>query len=235
MRAILDHTEDVAAHIRTFWFKPDHSVRYIAGQFTELYLPHDNHDDRGIKRWFTLSSSPTDQLLSITTKFVPEGGSTFKQTLYDLPLGTSVILADPMGDFVLPKDKTIPLVFVAGGIGVTPMHSMIKWLVDTGEKRPVTLLYAAGHVDEIAFAPLFKKYLGKRYVPIVKEPARTWRGQTGGLDAARILALAPDDGKALYYISGPEPMVEAFSKDLHTAGVPKHRVVGDFFPGYLQP
>src|SRR5690349_12906121 len=123
MNVIFDHAEDTADHIKTFWFKPEKPVKYTAGQFTEIYLPHDNADNRGQRRWFTVSSSPTDPMVSITTKFATEHGSTFKQTLAALKPGTPLKLADPMGDFVLPKDPSIPLIFVAGGIGVTPMHS----------------------------------------------------------------------------------------------------------------
>ncbi len=63
MRVTLDHTEDVALNIKTFWWKPERPVRYTAGQFIELMLPHENSDKRGSKRWFTLSSSPSEDLL----------------------------------------------------------------------------------------------------------------------------------------------------------------------------
>src|SRR5688572_27736052 len=170
MNVTFDHTEDVAHNIKTFWFRPERKVRYIAGQFTEIYLPHDDADDRGIRRWFTLSSSPTDDLVSITTKFASHRSSTFKQHLSDLKPGTPLKLADPMGDFVLPKDPGIPIVFVAGGMGITPMHSMVKWLEDTGEKRDVHLIYAVTEEDELAFVPLFKNY-NLKFTPVVKTPA----------------------------------------------------------------
>src|SRR5687767_16013481 len=110
MNVTFDHIEDIAANIKTFWFKPERPVRYTAGQFTEIYLPHPNADERGQKHWFTVSSSPTDPMVSITTKFALDRSSTFKQTLRALEPGTKLHLADPMGDFVLPKDKNIPLV-----------------------------------------------------------------------------------------------------------------------------
>ena len=233
MNVVFDHSEPTAANIRTFWFKPERPVKYTAGQFTELYLPHDNADNRGQRRWFTVSSSPTDDLLSITTKYAGDQGSTFKKTLFGLKDGTPLKLAEPMGDFVLPKDQSIPLVFVAGGIGVTPMHSMIKYLNDTREKRSIHLIYAVTNKDELAFEPLFKEY-GVTLTTVVKEPPAGYKGETGSLNADRILALAPDDGKTLYYLSGPEPMVEAFTKDLKAKGVDKRRLITDYFPGYQQ-
>src|SRR6185369_15796787 len=103
----------------SFWFRPERPVDYIAGQFTEIYLPHSGADSRGERRWFTLSSSPTDALVSITTQFIPTEGSTFKKELFGLRPGAALKLADPMGDFVLPKDPSIPLLFIAGGLGIT--------------------------------------------------------------------------------------------------------------------
>jgi ferredoxin-NADP reductase len=172
-------------------------------------------------------------MLSITTKFALDRSSTFKDTLRNLKPGTPLKLAEPMGDFVLPKDASIPLIFVAGGIGVTPMHSMIKYLNDTHEKRNIHLIYAVNIPGEMAFVPLFKEY-GLKLTTVVKEPAAGYTGETDSLDADRILQLAGDDGKSLFYLSGPEPMVEAFTKDLKAKGINKHRLITDYFPGYQQ-
>lgn len=231
MKVTLDHTQDEAANIRTFWFKPAQPMRYIAGQYTELTVPHDYPDERGIKRWFTLSSSPTDELLSITTKFAGDKSSTFKQALWKLPMGTGLHMADAMGDFVLPKDKTIPLVFVAGGIGVTPLHSMVKWLADTKEKRDIHLIYGVSRLEEVAFRPLFKSYgLKLRIVP--KDPPKHWKDEMGSLSAGKILQAIGPINNQLIYLSGPEPMVEALEKDLLAEGVRQQQLATDFFPGY---
>ena len=194
MNVVFVHTDKVAHNIQTFWFKPERPVRYIAGQYTEIYLPHDTPDDRGVRRWFTLSSSPTDEMVSITTKHASHQSSTFKQELWSLKPGEPLKLADPMGDFVLPKDKTIPVVFVAGGMGITPMHSMVKYLQDKGEKRDIHLIYAVTEEDELAFVSLFKEY-GLKFTPVVKAPTEKWGGETGSLSVDRILQLAPDDGR----------------------------------------
>ncbi|MET0779681.1 MAG: FAD-dependent oxidoreductase [Candidatus Saccharimonadales bacterium] len=233
MNVIFNHSEDVAENIKTFWFRPEKPVRYTAGQFIELYLPHDNADNRGQRRWFTLSSSPTDPMLGITTKFAGDTSSTFKKTLFSLKPDTPLMMAEPMGDFVLPKDSTIPLVFVAGGIGVTPMHSMIKYLHDSKLTRDIHLIYAVTHLMELAFVPLFEEF-GLTLTVVVKDPPSSYTGENGSLDASRILKLAPDDGKKMYYLSGPEPMVEAFTKDMKHMDVNKHRIVTDYFPGYQQ-
>jgi ferredoxin-NADP reductase len=233
MHVTFDHSDDIAKSIRMFWFRPERLPRYTAGQFIELRLPHDQPDKRGDKRWFTLSSSPTEELLAITTKFAPEAGSTFKQTLASLTPGNVVTMSEPMGDFVLPKNRSIPLVFVAGGIGVTPMRSMVKWLVDTDEQRTITLLYAARNQEELAFLELFRPS-GIEFVPVVSQADASWQGATGTLDGSRIVELTNPANDTLFFLSGPEPMVEALGKSLKAEGINKRHIVTDYFPGYVQ-
>jgi glycine betaine catabolism B len=233
MHVTFHHAEPEGAHFKTFWFRPEKQVRYTAGQFTEIRLPHDNPDNRGIKRWFTLSSSPTNKMVAITTRLDPKRPSSFKKTLFGLKTGTSLTLADPMGDFVLPKKKDIPIVFVAGGIGVTPMHSMIKWLVDSGEKRDISLFYAAKNLEEIAFRHLFER-APISFEMILENPPKGWTGRSSRLTTDVIFDLPGVQDNALIYLSGPEPMVETFYKELKERGVPEHRLVTDYFPGYTE-
>lgn len=232
MRATFVESEQLTDIIRTFWFRPEKPLQYTAGQFTELRLQHDNPDERGDKRWFTLSSSPTDELVSITTKYAGDDkSSTFKKALFALESGTEVDLADPMGDFVLPKAVDIPLIFVAGGIGLTPFHSIAKWLADTGETRDIRMLYAVNTEDDIVFQDDFEK-AGISPTIIVGNPSDAWGGLRGRLDADTILGIEKPSEKALIYLSGPEPMIESLESDLEKQGIDKRQLVGDFFPGY---
>src|SRR5689334_9369093 len=98
MKVALSHTVQEAPDITSFYFIPEHPLRYVAGQFIELMLPHNNPDERGIKHWFTLSSAPGHEQVSITTRHA-EKPSTFKQTLWKLKPGDTVVMSEPMGDF----------------------------------------------------------------------------------------------------------------------------------------
>ena len=233
MQVTFDHAQTETGYLKTFWFRPEKPVRYVAGQFTEIRLPHANPDERGDKRWFTLSSSPTDEMVSITTRLDPVRPSSFKQTLFNMKPGTKLALADPMGDFVLPMKQDIPVVFVAGGIGITPMRSMVKWLVDTGEKRQIYLFYAANMLEEVAFRELFES-APIDFEIILQNPPRNWQDKSGRLTTEEILRLPGVKDKALVYLSGPEPMVETFYKELKARGIPEHRLVTDYFPGYTE-
>ncbi len=226
MKATFVRQNPVTDHIISFWFQPDQPVHYTAGQFTELKLPHEHVDERGDKRWFTLSSSPTDKLLSITTKF-SQPGSSFKRTLRQLAPGTKLHLADPMGDFVLPKDPTIPLIFVAGGMGITPIHSMIQWLTDTHDKRQITLLYATTEVDELIFLPLFEKY-GLHLITLSREHD----GDKALITAAGIIDMTRPTANSRLYLSGPEPMIESLVDEFNQTAISSDQLVTDYFPGY---
>lgn len=233
MKVTFVRRQDLGGNIHSFWFKPDAPVRYTAGQFTQIHLPHDSADQRGEKRWFTLSSSPTESLLAITTKFVKDSPSTYKQQLLDLEPGTRLALDDPMGDFVLPRSTEVPLLFIAGGMGITPMRSMIQWLHDTKQKRTVHLLHSVTTPDQLVFRDLMNAY-DMRYTPLVHEPASDWTGERERISPNRILKEASAYDRPLIYLAGPEPMVERFVAELKQAGMPQNRLVTDYFPGYIE-
>lgn len=231
MQVTLVHTENIAKNIKTFWLEPEHHVDYVAGQFIEMYLPHENPDERGQKHWFTLSSSPTEELLAITTKHDTGLSSTFKQTLFNLPVGSEITIIEPMGDFVLPKDKAIPLVYVVAGMGVTPVRSMVKWLADNNEQRDIHIIYGVRSLEELAFRELFEGY-GAKFEIMVSEPSADWTGLAGHMTAEHVLRLTKQLREPTFFVSGPEIMVENIEADMLASGVDKHRLVLDFFPGY---
>lgn len=231
MQVIFDHSKAEADNIRTFYFKPERKLDYTAGQFIELTLKHKNPDDRGQKRWFTLSSSPLEELLCITTKWADEKQSSFKKALWKLELGDTLDMSEAMGDFVLPKLIQTNLVFVAGGIGITPFHSIMSWLKDVDEERSIKLIHAVRNEDEIVFQGTFSE-AGLHVTTIVSDPSPAWGGERGRLDAEKIIGLTEPDEDTLIYVSGPEPMTESLEKALKKAGIKPAQLVLDFFPNY---
>ncbi len=221
MKVRLQSTSVEAKDIQTFHFEKPSSFRYNAGQFIELYLPHEKPDERGEKHWFTLSSSPAQPELSITTRYFGNTSSTFKHKLFALRPGDQVDISEPMGDFVLPKNKKRPLIFIAGGIGVTPFHSMLQWLDDIKETRDVQLLYAAHSTEDLIFTDLFER-LDIDFITLVGKR----------LVAKEALEVIGDSDGKMIYLSGPEPMVETLDKDFLQLGIQRTQLVTDYFPGY---
>lgn len=232
MNVHFDHVTDESPTIKTFYFTPEKPINYIAGQFIELTLPHTQPDNRGTKRWFTLSSSPHEQLISITTRIVPDSSS-FKQKLALLKHGESLTISEPMGDFVLPKDASIPLVFVAGGIGITPFLSIARWLHHTKEARLAKLIHAVHDEDDIIFNDTFTA--ANFYTTVfVSKPSPAWGGEQGMLTSEHIRTLAEPAPNALIYLAGPEPMIDALTQGLRSLRVPNYRLITDYFPGYAE-
>lgn len=233
MKVVFDHSSNESADITTFYFVPERPVPYTAGQYVEWTLPHASPDKLGIKRKFTLSSSPTESLISLTTKFSPDQSSSFKQALRQLTKGDELVISDPMGDFVLPKLVQTPLVFAAGGIGVSPYRSILKWLADTREQRPIKMIYGVEDEDEIIFQDVFDK-AGQHVSLVVNKPSEAWGGERGPLTAELILGIEKPSDDTLVYVSGPEHMVEKLSKDLEQTGLHKNQIVTDAFLGYRE-
>ncbi|MDQ5886432.1 MAG: glycine betaine catabolism [Patescibacteria group bacterium] len=222
MNVQFEHSVKIAEDIYSFYFSHPAKLRYVAGQFIELTLDHPDVDDRGNKRWFTLSSSPSEELLCITTKVINQCSS-FKKALSGLRPGDRVMISESMGDFILPKDSSIPLVFIAGGIGITPFRSMIQWLADTGSSRDIQLLYFAPDKAHVAFGSM------------LEQPFTSVEYITDGtkLTADEINTRVDDLVNKYVYISGPEPMTEAVVAELLQLGIHKHQLVTDYFPGYI--
>ncbi len=231
MKVSFDHSQKETDDITSYFFNSRQPVNYTAGQFIELTLPHNSPDNRGIKRWFTLSSSPTQQLLSITTQIADSNGSSFKKALQNLESGVELAMSEPMGDFVLPKIIQTPLIFVAGGIGITPFHSIFTWLNDVHESRPIKFIYAVESEDEIIFQPLLEK-ANIHATMVIENPSPAWGGEQGELSAEMVLGLEQPSDNTLIYISGPEIMLEKLALQLQKSNVHRRQIVTDFFPGY---
>src|SRR5690348_4130470 len=117
------------------------------------------------------------------------------------------------GDFTLPKDPDQKLVFIAGGIGITPFRSMLKYLTDMKEPRDIVLFYANKTADEIAYIDVLNQAQMLPGIRIfytltdTESPSRNWRGLTGRINASMMHKLVPDYQNRTFYLSGPPEMV----------------------------
>lgn len=224
VQTTLQYIEKLGAKSWSFWFKPEKPLQYMAGQFTEIYLPHPNPDKRGELRWFTLSSAPSEDLVGITTEFAHHGSS-FKHALRHLPIGATLQMSEPIGDFVLPKDRRIPLLFVAAGLGITPVRSIVAYLQAKQEQRTVHILHSVRTAEQLLFRDLFTSY-ELTYQPFISR-------QQGRLSADHILAASDTTPTTdLIYLAGPESMVESLARELRAKGIADRRLIMDAFPGY---
>jgi glycine betaine catabolism B len=143
-----------------FRFHPERPLRFSPGQYLEWTLPHAGADNRGSRRYFTIASSPTEPYVDIGVKFYP-APSSFKEALGRMDLEDPILAAQLAGDFTLPKDRRQKLAFIAGGIGITPFRSMVKYLLDTGQRRPIILLYTVRKAADITYQDVWEKAAAK--------------------------------------------------------------------------
>jgi ferredoxin-NADP reductase len=225
-----------AEGIYSYLFSGKNRFKYKPGQFMEWTVPTNKTDSRGNRRYFTVSASPTEKNLMLTVR-VPEKSSSFKQSLNKLKPGDKMLASRLSGDFVLPKDKSRKLAFIAGGVGITPFRSIIKYLVDSQQPRDIALLYSANSPDELAFMDLFNKagVLGIKTaynLTDLKERLPSWDGHTGPIRATMIKHIMPDYKERLFYVSGPYGLVQAVEQELKKLGIPGSQIKLDYFPGY---
>jgi ferredoxin-NADP reductase len=220
-----------------FVFTSNRKTKFTPGQYLEWTLPHKHADARGIRRYFTIASSPTDPDIRLGVKFY-EPASSFKKALMAMPKDGNIIASQLAGDFVLPKNKKKKLVFIAGGIGVTPFRSMIQHLLDTKEKRDIVMFYSNKTIQDVAYVGLLdraERELGIETLPIFSNqtPEMLATGEfPAKVTQQLVMESIPDYADRIYYLSGPRGMVDAFSDMLGELGIPNSRIKKDFFPGF---
>jgi ferredoxin-NADP reductase len=222
----------------TFEFAFDRikDFQFIPGQYMEWTLPHKNVDSRGNRRYFSISSSPTEDKLTMTVKFY-NPSSSYKRELINSQNGKRIIAAQVAGDFVLPKNLKQPLAFIAGGVGIAPFRSMIQYIVDKGLLVDILLLYTNKTVEDILYADIFEQAKANGVKTIynltdLQNLPHRWGGATGHITPESVKQVIPDYQKRTYYISGPQLMVQNFESTLRDCGVNSSQIKTDFFPGY---
>jgi ferredoxin-NADP reductase len=227
MKLTLKEKREEVPGIETLVFEPEKPLAWKAGQYMHYALPHEGADDRGAERWFTIAAAPSEATPMITTRRAQGQVSTFKQKLFSMEPGQTIEAGEPEGDFVV-DDAAQKYAFIAGGIGMTPFHAILKEAEINGAQLDVALVY--GTRDE---HPLYKEELEafaarnpKLKVSYVMAPQI--------LDEASIRAAVPDLDSRIVYLSGPEPMVKSLAEVLKGMGVPEARIRLDDFPGYEQ-
>jgi ferredoxin-NADP reductase len=226
----------IAPDIYDFIFTSERRFAFAPGQYMEWTLGHDSPDARGNRRYFTLASAPTEKTLRLGIKF-NQKSSTFKKAMLGMRAGDEIIASQLSGDFILPKNLRQPCVLIAGGVGVTPFRSMIKYLLDTRQHRPLTLFYANKTVDDFIYKDIFdraKTELGIQTIYSVSETKNlppSWKGAVGRITPQIINEKVPHYRRCLFYLSGPKGMVDSFKESLIQMKVPSSQIKTDYFAG----
>lgn len=218
-----------------FVFTPDKKLAFHPGQYLEWTLPLHKTDSRGNRRFFTIASAPSDDEVHLGVRVDRAHSSTFKQQLLEMKPGDQLVASNLAGDFVLPKDPARKMVWIAGGIGITPFRSMIRELAATHQKRDVVLFCCINTENDCAYKAEFDQIcnqIGARLSCVVAKPSPAWQGKSGFITKELIEAEVPDFLSRTFYFSGPPMMVENYVKLVKSMGVPSKQIRVDYFPGF---
>lgn len=215
-------------------FRSDTPIRYEAGQYMELTVPHPKKDFRGIRRMFSVTSASNDQQVTFGVKYY-EPSSTFKKALRQLKPLQRIHATSVNGDFTAPRNHQQPVVYVAGGIGVTPFISHLRDANKRALPRDTVLIYAVNSVDEIAYEDVLVAS-GARVVIVTPDektplPVKNWeRVIAPYVNEAVLKEVLKDVSARVAYASGPPAMVNVVAPLLKSLGA--KQVKTDYFIGY---
>ncbi|KAI3601847.1 Phenol hydroxylase, FAD- and (2Fe-2S)-containing reductase component DmpP [Cupriavidus necator H850] len=231
-RAEVVETRALTPTILGIWLRVKDGGRtaFQAGQYVNLTVPGCDQP-----RAFSLANAPGDELVELHVRRVPDGQAT--GYLHDqLAVGDELSFSAPYGRFFVRKSAQVPMLFLAGGSGLSSPRAMILDLLAAGETLPITLVQGARNRGELyygaEFQALAQAHPNFRYVPALSdEPADSgWSGARGYVHDV-LQQLYAQDGNADFrghkaYLCGPPPMIEAcirtlmqgrlFEADIHT-------------------
>lgn len=235
MKLLLSKKEEVADGTMAFWFEPEKPMQFTAGQFGDFTLTNPPFEDaKGNTRTFSLAGTPGDDRIMIATRM---RDSAFKNSLAALPIGSPVQFMGPMGSFTLHKDPARPAVFLTGGIGITPVRSIVEYATIQKLSHRIVLFYSNTTLSRTAFLKDFdawsKSNANFSFIPtLTDENPDGWAFETSLLDHEMLSRHVSDLHAPIYYVVGPPGMVAAMKKMLEEIGIDDMQIRSEDFAGY---
>lgn len=232
----LTEKKEIAEGTMSFAFEKPKDYIFKAGQNIDLTLINPSEtDNEGNSRTFSIVSAPSENMIEIATRM---RDTAFKRILKDMPIGGEVEMTEAMGSFTLHNDISKPAIFLIGGIGITPVRSI---LFDAAEKKlphKLFLFYSNRRPEDAAFLeelvslqtnnPNFKLIAT---MTDMENSKQQWQGEKGYINADMIKKYVTDLN-AVWYISGPAAMVKAMREILTQLNVDDDFVKTEEFSGY---
>ena len=236
----LKRIEDIADGTKMFFFDRPADYVYQAGQYcairlADLVAP----DPKGQARSFSFASSPYESELGFAMR---SGESGYKQTFWTLKPGDTVEVTKAVGSFVEPDGNDQPIVFLCGGIGITPARSILREALHSGNTRDYTLFYANRFLKDASFHTEFQELIQSlphfQYVTVLSQETESVSGQgdeRGYITATILEKYVTNIESRLYYMVGSGEFIEAMETILAGFGVMKEQCHKDPFTGLRKP
>ncbi len=204
-------------------------LRFLPGQFAWLILGDSPFTVE--QHPFSISSSAMKpERPELTIKALGDWTGRVPET----PVGRRAYLEGPYGAFSFDRYPAPGYVFVAGGVGITPFVGMLRTLEDRGDTRPHRVVYATRRADDLILRAELDRLaagpLDLRVTYVLSRPPERWTGETGRIDAERLRRAAVDElPDHVYFVCGPDPMMDTVERALLELGVPLDRVHSERF------
>ncbi len=224
---LLTRTE-VAEGTMAFEFEKPAGFEFRAGQFGEWKIANPPYTDaEGNVRPFSIASAPSDDTLMLATRM---RNTAFKNSLKEMPLGTEIELDGPFGSLTLKNSAEKPVVFLAGGIGITPFRSMIRRAAHEKLPHKILLFYSNRRPEDAAFLEelqtLAQETINFKLVATMTEEGGEF------ISVAMLQQHLDNLAFPIYYIAGPPAFAAAMWQMLKTAGVDEDNINNEEFAGY---
>lgn len=228
---------EIAAGTMAFRFEKPEGFAYKAGQFADCTLINPAETDaEGNTRAFSLASAPYEGDLMLATRM---RDTAFKRILKTMEPGMELTLDAPHGSFTLHNNVSIPAVFLTGGIGITPVRSIVLQAVHDNVPHRILVFYSNRRPEDAAFMDELMEshktnsdYTFVGTMTHMEKSNREWHGETGFISKAMLLKSIGDLTLPIYYIDGPPAMVNAMRKILSEAEVDDDNIRTEEFSGY---
>lgn len=227
--------EEIANGTMAFHFAKPEGFEYRAGQFADFTLINPPEtDEEGDMRGFSLASAPFEGDIFVATRL---RDTAFKRVLKVLPVGSEVKFDGPYGDFTLHKNESVPAVYIIGGIGVTPVRSMIAQATHDKTSHQILLIHSSRTPDDLPFFDDFvrleKENPNFKYIPVASDEAPDdWQGERGRVDKKLVKKYVTNFAEPKFYLSGPEGMVKAMRQLLVELEADEDNIRTEEFSGY---
>ena len=229
----LKEKKKIARDTMAFYFEKPRGFEFTAGQSMRLSCSSVSES-----KTLSIVSAPHKEELVFAVRM---RGSLFKKALSNLKPGAAVEADGPFGErFVLQRDTTIPAVFIAGGIGITPFLSMLSYITWKDIPQTVTLFYSNRRKEDIAFLEILNALLEKnkcfKMILTLTKPTdserQSWSSEIGYINKNMLERYLDDIVTPMYYISGPPEMVVGMKSTLEKAGISAEHILTKKFSGY---
>jgi ferredoxin-NADP reductase len=230
----------IARETMAFWFETNGTdFDFRAGQHADFVFKHPSvESESDDTRTFSLASSPHDKRPVMIAMRMRK--TAFKNALNAAALGTKFAVSRPRGSFILHKDVTKPAVFIAGGIGITPIHSILQWATQERLPHKLYLFYSNREAEDAAFIEEFESMTAQNpnftLIPTVTgHKTLAWPYEKGHINRQMLTRYLLGLNGPIYYTAGPSGMVTAMTELLKSSGVNEDDIRTEEFGDYKLP